>query len=239
MSRKRERTAGQKGEPIEKTVQTWYNAEVRSDVRVVFASRKSLTIGVDRDGVVVVRAPRGTDRVHIDREIVRHRRWIGRRKRESARFSLDLSDGASVTLFERQYTIACGTRAYRKDGVIYLPAEHREQSFVSVLKRLAREVMSGLAKSLAERYGFSYTGIYITSARGRWGSCSSSGNLSFSFRTAFLTMREARYVAAHELCHTRHMDHSPAFWDEVGKIVPEYPLIRKGMRAKGAVMKWL
>ena len=52
-------------------------------------------------------------------------------------------------------------------------------------------------------------------------------------------MREARYVAAHELCHTRHMDHSPAFWDEVGKIVPEYPLIRKGMRAKGAVMKWL
>ena len=218
MSRKRERTAGQKGEPIEKTVQTWYNAEVRSDVRAVFASRKSLTIGVDRDGVVVVRAPRGTDRVHIDREIVRHRRWIGRRKRESA---------------------CCGTRAYRKDGVIYLPAEHREQSFISVLKRLAREVMSGLAKSLAERYGFSYTGVYITSARGRWGSCSSSGNLSFSFRTAFLTMREARYVAAHELCHTRHMDHSPAFWDEVGKIVPEYPLIRKGMRAKGAVMKWL
>ena len=98
MSRKRERTAGQKGEPIEKTVQTWYNAEVRSDVRVVFASRKSLTIGVDRDGVVVVRAPRGTERIHIDREIVRHRRWIGRRKRESARFSLDLSDGALVTL---------------------------------------------------------------------------------------------------------------------------------------------
>lgn len=52
----------------------------------------------------------------------------------------------------------------------------------------------------------------------RWGSCSSSGTMSFSWRLAFAPPEIMRYVVMHELAHTRHMDHSPAFWATVAEL---------------------
>lgn len=52
----------------------------------------------------------------------------------------------------------------------------------------------------------------------RWGSCSTSGTMSFSWRLAFAPREVMRYVVMHELAHTKHMDHSPAFWAEVSKL---------------------
>ena len=99
--------------------------------------------------------------------------------------------------------------------------------------------MAKLVEAYAVRYGFSYTALRISSARGRWGSCSAVGHLSFSFRIALLSEEEARYIAVHELCHTRHMDHSAAFWTEVRAILPDYVLIRKGLRKKSMIMQYL
>ena len=76
-------------------------------------------------------------------------------------------------------------------------------------------------------------------ARGRWGSCNANGAIAFSFRTAFLSEAQARYVAVHELCHTRHLDHSPAFWREVEEIIPDCAAIRASLRAASVVMTWL
>ncbi len=52
----------------------------------------------------------------------------------------------------------------------------------------------------------------------RWGSCSSTGTMSFSWRLAFAPTDVMRYVVMHELAHRRHMDHSPAFWKTVGEL---------------------
>ncbi len=52
----------------------------------------------------------------------------------------------------------------------------------------------------------------------RWGSCSSTGTISFSWRLAFAPVDVMRYVVMHELAHRRHMDHSPAFWATVSEL---------------------
>jgi len=52
----------------------------------------------------------------------------------------------------------------------------------------------------------------------RWGSCSTTGTMSFSWRLAFAPVDVMRYVVMHELAHMRHMDHSPAFWATVGQL---------------------
>lgn len=52
----------------------------------------------------------------------------------------------------------------------------------------------------------------------RWGSCSTTGTMSLSWRLAFAPMDVMRYVVMHELAHRRHMDHSPAFWTTVGEL---------------------
>ena len=60
--------------------------------------------------------------------------------------------------------------------------------------------------------------IAIRDTSSRWGSCSTSGTMSFSWRLAFAPMDVMRYVVMHELAHVIHMDHSPEFWKTVGQL---------------------
>lgn len=60
--------------------------------------------------------------------------------------------------------------------------------------------------------------ITIRDTSSRWGSCSSSGTMSFSWRLAFAPTDVMRYVVMHELAHQVHMDHSPAFWQTVSQL---------------------
>lgn len=57
--------------------------------------------------------------------------------------------------------------------------------------------------------------IAVRDTSSRWGSCSTTGTMSFSWRLAFAPPEVMRYVIMHELAHTKHMDHSPDFWKQV------------------------
>ncbi len=60
--------------------------------------------------------------------------------------------------------------------------------------------------------------IAVRDTTSRWGSCSTTGTMSFSWRLALAPADVMRYVVMHELAHTRHMDHSPAFWATVAEL---------------------
>ena len=60
--------------------------------------------------------------------------------------------------------------------------------------------------------------ISVRDTSSRWGSCSTSGTMSFSWRLAFAPTDVMRYVVMHELAHQRYMDHSPAFWQTVTEL---------------------
>lgn len=60
--------------------------------------------------------------------------------------------------------------------------------------------------------------IAVRDTTSRWGSCSSTGTMSFSWRLAFAPLDVMRYVVMHEVAHRVHMDHSPAFWATVGEL---------------------
>jgi len=60
--------------------------------------------------------------------------------------------------------------------------------------------------------------IAVRDTTSRWGSCSSSGTMSFSWRLAFAPTDVMRYVVMHEMAHRVHMDHSPAFWATVAQL---------------------
>ena len=213
--------------------------ESQEEIVVIRSARKTISLTVNENGAIVVKAPKFVKDAEIVRVIERHRRWIARRKRESGQFRLDLSDGAALVLYGRRYEIAAAPRAAIKGDMIFLPQEERAAALIVLLKKLARKTMTVLTLALAQKYGFTFGTVRISSARGRWGSCSQKGTISYSFRTAFLSQHEAEYIAVHELCHTRHMNHSAVFWAEVAKILPDYRQIRQGIREKGVVMQWL
>ena len=82
-------------------------------------------------------------------------------------------------------------------------------------KKQAREYIPNRVKEIAEKYGYNYNKIRITSAKTRWGSCTSQKNLNFTFRLILTPPEIIDYVICHELSHLKHMNHSRHFWNEV------------------------
>jgi predicted metal-dependent hydrolase len=89
-------------------------------------------------------------------------------------------------------------------------------------RKLARRLVHETAQREAERIGVEYQRIAIRDTRSRWGSCSTSGTLSFTWRLALAPRTILDYVVVHELCHLRHPDHSKRFWSLLGRAWPTY-----------------
>lgn len=80
------------------------------------------------------------------------------------------------------------------------------------LRRKAKAYLPAKTEQLAAIHGFTYTSLSIRPSRTRWGSCSSRKSINLSFFLMMLPEHLIEYVILHELCHTVHMNHSPAFW---------------------------
>lgn len=89
-------------------------------------------------------------------------------------------------------------------------------------RNLAREVIMKKVAHFAPLCGVTIKRVTIRNQRRRWGSCSSLGNLNFNYRLMFLPSHLSDYVVVHELCHLKELNHRPAFWFEVAKIIPSY-----------------
>lgn len=97
-------------------------------------------------------------------------------------------------------------------------------------RMLCKKVVKERCDFFAEKMSVSYNRISIKEMKSRWGSCSSDGNLSFQWRLILAPKTVLDYVVVHELAHRKHMDHSPAFWHEVEKVLPDYKVRRKWLK---------
>ncbi len=86
----------------------------------------------------------------------------------------------------------------------------------------AYKIISERVQWYAEKHGFVYKHIKITSARTRWGSCNSKGTLSFTWRLVMAPMSVINYVVVHELVHLKAPNHSKEYWSKVRLIMPDY-----------------
>ena len=78
--------------------------------------------------------------------------------------------------------------------------------------------------------GVTYGRITIRNQRSRWGSCSGKGNLNFNCLLMLTPDHVIDYVVVHELCHRLEMNHSPAFWAQVERVLPDYRKSREWLR---------
>ena len=86
----------------------------------------------------------------------------------------------------------------------------------------AKELLPQRVAFYSEKMGLKPQRISITKAKTRFGSCSSKKTISFSCFLLLYPPEAVDYVVVHELAHIRHHDHSPAFYAEVAKVLPDY-----------------
>ena len=102
-------------------------------------------------------------------------------------------------------------------SVEFLP--RRVQDFY---KREANTIIPPMVRNFTKILGVSYNNITFKDTKTRWGSASSNGNLSFSWRIVMADLHIIEYVVAHEVSHLVEMNHSKRFWEVCKQICPSY-----------------
>lgn len=122
------------------------------------------------------------------------------------------------------------------ESVLYLGLPPQAQStqvrdaVQSWLMRQARAYFTERLDHYAAQAGVRWTALALSGARTRWGSASADGRIRLNWRLMHLKPALIDYVVVHELSHLKVMDHSPSFWDAVGRVMPDYPHRRKELR---------
>ena len=123
------------------------------------------------------------------------------------------------------YPLKFTRRVSAFDNAFFVPAgtvEEVKKSLEKLYRQLAAAHLPPLLRECAARYGLTVKEIRITGAAGRWGSCSSTGNINFSWKLIQCPDEIIHYVICHELAHRIELNHSDRFWAEVAKLCPDY-----------------
>lgn len=99
-------------------------------------------------------------------------------------------------------------------GILYVHSNKPDPTprIIRFLKNLVKEELIILSESKAASIRKRVASISVRDTKSRWGSCSSDGQLSYSWRLIFAPYEALDYVVAHEVAHLQHLDHSKAFW---------------------------
>jgi predicted metal-dependent hydrolase len=127
------------------------------------------------------------------------------------------------------------TRVHRSGDALLVPEDPVAARAATErwFRRAARDEIAPRLDEAVAALRCGYTTLTIRNQRTRWGSCSSSGAMSFNWRLLLAPEPVLGYVVWHEACHLRVMDHSPRFWDLVGRHCPDYPVHRRWLRHEG------
>jgi predicted metal-dependent hydrolase len=110
------------------------------------------------------------------------------------------------------------------------------RSIQAFLRTLARDRLAAASDRYAAALGRPYGKITLRDTRSRWGSCTSQGDLMYSWRLIMAPPAVLDYVAAHEVAHLERMDHSPAFWNIVARLCPDHARHRDWLRTEGTAL---
>ena len=100
----------------------------------------------------------------------------------------------------------------------------------------AEQRLPKIVQQLSQKIGVDYGDIEIRHFKSRWGSCRADGRLQFNWRLMMAPSKVIEYVVVHELCHRLHLNHSPAFWNEVERHMPEFQHHRKWLKTDGHLL---
>jgi predicted metal-dependent hydrolase len=191
-------------------------------------------------GVQVVLPARAAER-EAARAVAQLRGWIERRMLEAAEVRERIAArGATVPYLGTDLRLVAEpgrTRVHRRGDDLLVPdGDAAGDALERWYRRQARVEIAPRLDVAVAALGRRYTTLSIRAQRTRWGSCSSTGAMSFNWRLLLAPPEVLDYVVWHEACHLVAMDHSPRFWALVAEHCPGYQEPRRWLRRHGATL---
>ena len=177
---------------------------MRQDIRIIKSRRRTISLEITKSGEIVLRAPWYATRWDIQRFVEAKEEWLNQ----------------ALKRYEENIKVQ--------------PTQKRDPDRIKELAKQAKKEIPPRVEYFANIIGVEYGRIAIRNQKTRWGSCSSKGNLNFNCLLMLVPEDVRDYVIVHELCHLIELNHSPAFWIEVEKIIPDYKQKRKWLKENGS-----
>jgi len=207
--------------------------------------RRTLGLTVERDGSLVLSAPPGVADARLERFAMQKRFWVYQKLAakealppalpvrrfvtgegfpylgRSYRLQLVASLGVPVKLEAGRFKMRRDAVANGRATMIRWYTEHAEPWLAVRVERYARRARVEPSIVAVQELGY------------RWGSCGKGGRLNFHWQSILLPPRIVEYIVAHELVHLREPHHTPAFWREVERVLPDWEIRRWWLAERG------
>jgi predicted metal-dependent hydrolase len=214
--------------------------------KLIRSKRRTIALAITADASLIVRAPMNTPVSYIERLIESKLNWI---RQTAAKISSrpraiahEYVEGESFLYLGKTYELRFDKKAAKKfdfKSAFILSSREKKDTravLISWYKAEAKKQITERVELYARRSGLSCSSIKITTANRRWGSCSTTGNLNFSWRLIMAPLWVIDYVVVHELAHLEHKNHSDSFWARVKIMYPSFEKAKTWLRANEGVL---
>jgi predicted metal-dependent hydrolase len=202
--------------------------------KIIRSNRKTISLEIDNNARLVIRTPKSVSKSYINKLVESKKSWIQEKQKLVQSRNMEcinnseFKNGKTYLFLGNEHKLVITDKVKNislSRDTLYFPLkniDNAEQMIISWYKKTAREILSKRLAELASLMGLSYNKMGITSAQKRWGSCSSKGNINFSYKLIMAPPDVIDYVVVHELMHLKVLNHSKEFWDAVASVMPDY-----------------
>lgn len=205
-----------------------------------------LTLRIEPGGrALKITTPPNLPHYEVDRFLERHHGWLLKRL-DKLPMDAGLDDGGTILFKGEEHRIVRTgkirgvTEPGELDGqrVLFVGGapEHLKRRLRDFLKKEAKAELETLASRHAAASGRKYSALSLKDTRSRWGSCTSDGKLSFSWRIMMAPPSVIDYLAAHEVAHLSEMNHGPRFWALCRKLCPGTDEAKTWLKKHGSAL---
>jgi predicted metal-dependent hydrolase len=206
---------------------------------LVRSKRRTISIIINKDAKITVRAPLKASVNDINLFVLEKRDWINRKKTEILEKKKKIKEKFFVTGEKFYYLgkayplklISGFDFAFNFDGEVFsMDSKYRSSAkrLFSVWYKSQAEIFLPIRiNEISLRTGLNFNQIKINGANKRWGSCNSKKVINLTWRLILLPEFIIDYIIIHELSHTKHLNHSDRFWDLVLQHCPDYKKAEK------------
>ncbi len=212
--------------------------------KLIRAHRSSISVSINRDGEIIVHAPRLMPLFFIERFLEEKREWIEKavekmhshpkvHKREYLEDESFLFLGKEYPLHFGNYQEISLTDRLNVPQILKFRVQ---KELTNWYIKKAKEKITERVKYHAEKMGTTYTSLMFSDTISKWGSCTHDNRLQFRWRLIMAPLMVIDYVIIHELAHTIEHNHSNAFWAIVRKYTPAYRQHKKWLETNADLM---
>jgi predicted metal-dependent hydrolase len=230
------------------------------DYHLIYSSRqKTIELVIDLDSGFTVKAPASISKEDVAANLQRKSNWIitnldkmnevirNETRKEFVSGEKFLYKGKHYRLKVVQVNeeIVPSLAFTHSKFIVHLPATLPEFDYPRIIQPLfigfyqekAEKILNQRARKYLVYFEAKPPMIKVQSLKNKWGNCSKTNQIRFNWRVVMAKMSIIDYVVVHELCHTKHKNHSKAFWNEVQKILPDYEEKKEWLRINGDLLK--